>query len=295
MRLLCLAAACCAVPARCAIIIDITDPPFSCKGDNRTINTVSIQRAIDTVSMEGGGGRVLIPPRRGSFLSGAIFLRSNIELHIGAGSTLQAVAPTAWLGGARSTAQENASTWTHFPRVYTPDLQQDVGGYQHAALINGGFCEQVSTTPEAYGDQCLRWRKLVNVTVSGEGAAGSVVDGGGWLWWKMCGYRTGLHGDGKGVCPDGAAVASQRPKLMHFLHTDRLSVRGLWARNSAFFHIVPQCKCSSRPFNFRKSSKGSCAQMATTSTCATSGSRPQPRRSPGRAPIGSGRATTPTA
>ena len=112
---------------------------------------------------------------------------------------------------------------------------------------------------------------------------------------QECAGANCLHGDGKGVCPDGAAVASQRPKLMHFLHTDRLSVRGLWARNSAFFHIVPQCKCSSPPFDFRKSSKESCAQMATTSTCATSGSRPQPRLSPGRAPIGSGRATIPTA
>ena len=58
---------------------------FGAKGDGKTLNTQSIQDAIDQVAREGGG-TVIIPP--GIYLTGTVFLRSNVTLHVKAGATL---------------------------------------------------------------------------------------------------------------------------------------------------------------------------------------------------------------
>ena len=49
--------------------------------------TKSIQSAIDTCA-NSGGGRVTVPA--GVYLTGTIWLRDNVELHLEHGSTLKA-------------------------------------------------------------------------------------------------------------------------------------------------------------------------------------------------------------
>jgi len=58
---------------------------FGAKGDRKTLNTKAIQKAIDTCA-ENGGGTVFFPP--GSFLSGTLYLTSNVTLELWSGSTL---------------------------------------------------------------------------------------------------------------------------------------------------------------------------------------------------------------
>jgi len=58
---------------------------FGAVGDTTTLNTTAIQKAIDTAA-QGGGGVVVIP--RGTFRSGAIFLKPGVELHLDAGAVL---------------------------------------------------------------------------------------------------------------------------------------------------------------------------------------------------------------
>ena len=55
----------------------ITD--YGAVGDNVTLNTASIQKAIDECS-GNGGGRVVVP--HGTFLSGTLFLRSYVDLYL---------------------------------------------------------------------------------------------------------------------------------------------------------------------------------------------------------------------
>ncbi len=65
------------------IIYDIRD--YGAKPDGKTICTKSIQKAIDE-SAENGGGIVYFPP--GAFLSGTIYMKSNVTLRLDTGSTL---------------------------------------------------------------------------------------------------------------------------------------------------------------------------------------------------------------
>ena len=57
---------------------------FGAKGDGSTMNTKAIQRAIDAAAVHGG--RVTFPA--GTYLSGAIFIKSGVTLRIDKGVTL---------------------------------------------------------------------------------------------------------------------------------------------------------------------------------------------------------------
>lgn len=58
---------------------------FGAQGDGTTLNTASIQKAIDQ-AFEAGGGTVMVPP--GTWLSGTVFLKTNTTLHVSSGATL---------------------------------------------------------------------------------------------------------------------------------------------------------------------------------------------------------------
>jgi hypothetical protein len=70
---------------------------FGAKADGVTNNAVSIQKAIDEASTNGGG-KVIIPA--GNFASGVIFLKSNVELHLDLGARL--------LGSVKRTDYDNS-------------------------------------------------------------------------------------------------------------------------------------------------------------------------------------------
>ena len=58
---------------------------FGAIADGKTVNTEAIQNAIDA-AFENGGGKVVVPP--GTFVSGTIFLKSNVNFHVELGATL---------------------------------------------------------------------------------------------------------------------------------------------------------------------------------------------------------------
>ena len=63
-------------------VFEITQ--YGARGDGQTVNTQTIQKAIDACTE---GGTVLVPA--GTFLSGALFLKSNMTLKIAAGGVLK--------------------------------------------------------------------------------------------------------------------------------------------------------------------------------------------------------------
>lgn len=62
---------------------------FGAKGDGVTVNTESIQKAIDQCNKDGGG-TVVFP--NGTFMSATIFIKSNVTLYLNEGATLKGVA-----------------------------------------------------------------------------------------------------------------------------------------------------------------------------------------------------------
>lgn len=60
---------------------------YGAKGDGRTVDTEAIQAAIDSCYEEGGG---MVYFQKGCFISGTIYLKSNVTLYLEAGATLKA-------------------------------------------------------------------------------------------------------------------------------------------------------------------------------------------------------------
>src|SRR5262249_18376071 len=59
---------------------------YGAKPDGKTDCTVAFRQAIDATN-RAGGGRVLVP--EGVFLTGAIHLKSNVNLHVARGGTIR--------------------------------------------------------------------------------------------------------------------------------------------------------------------------------------------------------------
>jgi polygalacturonase len=112
---------------------------YGAVGDGKTLDSPAIDKAIDAAA-EGGGGTVLVPA--GTYLSGSIHLKSNINLDIDAGATIHA-APQSMK--AYDPAEPFAG------RAY-----QD-GGHTH------------------FHNSLIWGENLVNVTISGHG----MIDGEG--------------------------------------------------------------------------------------------------------------------
>lgn len=102
-------ALCAALPA---LAKDKLITAYGAVADGRTINTRFIQRAIDEVAASGGG-RVIVPA--GNFMTGTIWLKSGVELHIKLGGVLL---------GAHSTSEYQRLA--NKPSLVMADHQQHV-------------------------------------------------------------------------------------------------------------------------------------------------------------------------
>src|SRR5947208_3583932 len=113
---------------------DITQ--FGAVGDGKTLCTAATQKAIDTAA-ERGGGTVVVPA--GTFVTGTLWMRSNIALHLEPGATLL---------GAQDVAAFS---------IWTPAWE---GVASYAPLIAGEGLENVSITGRGTidGGGAMWWR-----------------------------------------------------------------------------------------------------------------------------------------
>lgn len=128
--------------------VDITD--HGAVGDGRTMNTAALRSAIAACA-DAGGGHVVVP--EGRFLTGAVHLRSNVDLHIGEGATL-AFSPD--------------------PRDFLPAV---------LTRFEGTECYNYSPLIYAYG--------LHNVAVTGSGTLDGQARLGPWeSWYRTSGLQS---------------------------------------------------------------------------------------------------------
>ena len=105
---------------------------FGATGDGKTIDTPSINRAIDA-ALAAGGGTVMFPA--GSYLCYSIHLKSKVSLYLGPGATIVAAETSASDGSGGYDAPE-PNQWDHY---------QDFGhSHWHNSLIWGEDLSNIS-------------------------------------------------------------------------------------------------------------------------------------------------------
>jgi len=179
---------------------------FGAKGDGITLDTAAIQSAILAAAACPQGALVILPllapPSSSTYLSGPIFLESNVNFFIDIGVTLK--------------ASTDLSLWISAPK---PSAWQPLT----VGFINGGRC---NTNTDAISNQlssnCTSWHKLQNVTISGSGT----IDGSGDAWWGMSTWWPSL-------------IPLPRPFMLELSLIDGLHINGLTLARSAHWTIVP--------------------------------------------------------
>ena len=118
----------------------ITD--FGARAEGATINTKAIQAAIDHLASRRGG-TVVIP--QGTFVSGALFFKPKVNLHLRAGAVVQCSTDMANFPAQRTRIEG------HFEEKFNP------------ALINAKNCDGFQLTGEGTLDDEFRPAHLGNL------------------------------------------------------------------------------------------------------------------------------------
>lgn len=193
----------------------ITD--FGAVPDGTTLNTAAINKAITTCS-EQGGGTVLVP--KGEFLSGAVHLKSNVNLYVEEGAILR---------------------FSTDPKDYLPLVQ---------TRWEGNDCYNYS--PLIYANT------QNNIAITGKGTIDGQANQETWWPWK--GFRSGSNGERapSQLDPEGRPLLTKwdneqtplkerqmgeghwlRPQLINFIYCKNVKIQDVTLLNSPFWVIHP--------------------------------------------------------
>jgi len=179
---------------------NITD--YGAVGDGNTDCTEAFKKAISATS-KAGGGRVVVPA--GSFLTGAIHLKSNVNLHVSEGTVIKfSTDPNAYL-----------------PAVYT--------------RWEGVECMNYSPLIYAY--------KQKNIAITGKGTLdGQGSEDNWWGWKKNREDRELLFKQGQDGVPVKERQfggKTLRPNMIEPYLCKNILIEGITIRNGPFWHIHP--------------------------------------------------------
>ncbi|KAG7354121.1 endopolygalacturonase [Nitzschia inconspicua] len=195
-------------------------------GDNITMNTIPIQKTIDTchdrcrraarrqhvendtidVKLEPEF-KVLVYVPPGSFQTGSLLLKSNLQFHLASGASL-------------------------YGSVHT---------YPIVPMLPNGYVT----------GKAAMWRALIagydleNVSVTGENdgapSHASVIDGVGWKWWCWTRSFPQPQPFCQDLNPSNATLPKQmmRPKLIEFYNSTNIVLQQFTAQNAATWTIHP--------------------------------------------------------
>jgi len=183
---------------------DITK--YGAVADGKTLCTEAFAKAIDACS-KAGGGRVVVP--KGEFLTGAIHLKNNINLHISKGAVLK---------------------FSTNPIDYLPVV---LCGWE------GSHCMNYSPLIYAYGQK--------NIAVTGKGIIdGQASDENWWKWKTLSGDKESrprllkLNDEkvpfAKRIFGEGYYL---RPTMIEFYKCKNILIEGVTLKDSPFWFMHP--------------------------------------------------------
>ncbi|HZZ56624.1 MAG TPA: glycoside hydrolase family 28 protein [Opitutaceae bacterium] len=175
---------------------------YGARGDGRSNDTLAIQRALDACP---AGGTVEGPA--GLFLSGALFLKSDLTLLIDAGGVLQ---------GSKE------------PRDYEPLIRNRFEGWEmdtFASLLNAGRLDHAGPA------------NVRNIAIRGKGE----IRGGGTALARAMIAARGLRSRGRLICImncsglniSGLTLDESPSWTVHYIYCDQVSCHGLTIRSEA--------------------------------------------------------------
>lgn len=183
---------------------DFTITDYGAVGDGKTNCTQAINKAISAAN-KAGGGRVVVGP--GTYLTGAIYLKSNVNLYISQGAVIKfSTDPNHYL-----------------PAVFT--------------RWEGVECMNYSPLIYAYGEK--------NIAVTGKGTLDGQGSNDNWWKWRkelQRQDREELFAQGR----DGVAVEKRlyggkylRPSMIEPVKCSNILIEGIKIINGPFWHIHP--------------------------------------------------------
>jgi polygalacturonase len=183
--------------------LPVTD--FGAKGDGTTLNTQAFAKAI-AACHRAGGGHVVVPAG-GAFLTGAIHLRSNVDLHVEQNATIL--------------FSQNPADY--LPVVFTR--------WQGIELMN------YSPFVYCYGQH--------NVAVTGAGTLNGQADANHWWNWKN--LETDDFDTLETMADDNVPVSQRvfgtghylPPQMIQPFASDTVLLEGVTVINSPFWHLNP--------------------------------------------------------
>ncbi len=199
---------------------------FGAIPDGETLCTDAIAAAIDSLT-KLGGGHVIIP--KGTWKTGPIVLKSNIDLNLRKGAVL---------------------VFSENKELYVQKGDPRDGSKKCNAFIRASKCENIGITGKGEIDgQGFYWRPIKEKKVVRDGGLQNVWDAavamGGKLEQDDNTYRLwypfNLNPE-LGI-PNIAATAEiqekMRPNLVNFTDSKNVVIEGVTLRNSPKFHLVP--------------------------------------------------------
>lgn len=201
---------------------------FGAFGDGKTLNTQAIAKAIDACS-KAGGGHVVVPV--GTWQTGPIEMKSNLDLHVEKGATVIFTAD----------------------HTQYPIMAESKNSFVVTPPIWGNQLENVSITGEgSFDGNGQTWRPLKKSKVSAAEwknvvSSGGVLSADGKIWWPS---KEALNGEAylqqlknkTNVTAEDYLPARDflRPKMVAINNTKNLMIDGPTFKNSPMFAINPK-------------------------------------------------------
>ena len=123
---------------------------YGAKGDGKTVNTLALQKVIDAAAKAGKGVVVFAP---GVYLSGALFLKSNMEMRLDEGVEIRGVQDLAAYPVMQTRIAGIEMKWpSALLNVYAADLLPTAGAIRRPTNDARGFVESIEPASELRED-----------------------------------------------------------------------------------------------------------------------------------------------